>query len=169
VRVTRIKSLTTIACLAAALLAAPAGAALPERGVLEPGASLGGIRIGMTKSSVREAWGKGFGRCRSCPDETWYFTYRRFEPQGAGIAFARGRVMRVYTLWQPSGWRTSSGLVLGSSEAEVTSRLGGLPREECSGYAALIDRGDDADSIYYLDEGTLWGFGLIRAGLSPCL
>jgi hypothetical protein len=123
----------------------------------------------MSTQSVRDAWGKRFGRCRSCPRETWYFTYRRFQPQGAAVEFSGGRVQRVYTLWQPPGWRTASGLLLGTSEGEVTSALGGLPREECPGYSALIRHDEQVDSVVYLYKGGLWGLGLIRSGLSPCL
>ncbi len=152
-------------------LALPAGAsaALPDPGTLVPGQSLGGVRIGMTKGEVRQAWGKRFGRCRSCPRETWYFTYRPFEPKGAGVVFGGRVVAHVFTLWQPEGWKDAAGLTLGATERDVTRLRGSLPRRECTGYTALLLRGQRADSVYYLDGGELWGFGLTRPGASPCV
>jgi hypothetical protein len=159
-----------LASVAAALVfAAGASAALPAEGVLVPGESLGGIRVGMSKAEVRQTWGKRFGRCRSCVLETWYFTYRRFEPQGAAVAFAGRRVERVYTLWQPPGWRTSGGLLLGTAEADVVRVFGSPPRRECGSYAALVVHGRRADSVLYLYGGGLWGLGLMRPGSSPCV
>ena len=58
-----------------------------------PASALGGVRIGMTKQEVQARWGTSFGRCRGCTRETWYFNYRPFDPQGAGVSFARGRVV----------------------------------------------------------------------------
>jgi hypothetical protein len=159
-----------VALVAAVALTGPAVAAarLPAEGILVPGESLGGIRVGMTKAAVRSTWGRSFGRCRSCGLETWYYTYRTFQPQGAAVALERGRAQLVYTLWQPSGWRTARGLALGAAESDVTGAVRGATRRECDGYVALIQRGRSADSIYYLVDGGLWGFGLTRSGFPPC-
>jgi len=54
----------------AALLTPAAAAAPPEAGVLAPGTSLGGVRLGMTKADVRRTWGSSYGRCRDC--DRWY-------------------------------------------------------------------------------------------------
>jgi hypothetical protein len=172
-----IKPLVALAaCALAALLftggsaAAPNGTtALPQRGVLVPGKSLGGVTLGMTKAQVRRAWGTRFGRCRSCADETWYFNYRPFEPQGAGVAFRRGRVMRLFTLWQPDGWRTPEAVVLGAPESEITDTYGALVRRRCDRYTALLMRSERVQTAFYVYNGELWGFGLTRPGASPCV
>jgi hypothetical protein len=65
----------------------------------------------------------------------------------------------VYTLWQPPGWHTAT-LRLGDPQAKVGSAL----TEQCSGYDALV-RGT---SVYYVVNGSVWGFGLIPKGRSPC-
>src|SRR5919202_255612 len=91
--------------------------ALPQHGVLVPGRSLGGLRLGATRAEVRTAWGASYGRCRGCADETWYFTYRAFTPQGAGVSFRSGRAVALFTLWSPPGWRTSRGLTIGDAIA----------------------------------------------------
>jgi hypothetical protein len=164
----------TALALAAALalgvaLAGNAGAALPREGVLLPGQTLGGVAPGMSKAEVRRIWGTGFGRCRDCSLETWYFTYRPFEPQGAGVVFRRGRVAHVFTLWQPAGWRTPGGVELGEPEAEVTRVYGALVRRRCIRYTALLLRGPRADTAFYVFDGTVWGFGLMRRSANPCL
>ena len=146
----------------------PALAGLPRAGVLVTGRSLGGIHLGSTRAEVKAAWGSSYGRCGSCFFETWYFTYRRFRPQGAAVVFHRGRVTGIYTVWQPVGWRTTGGLVLGADEAEVTRFEGALPRKQCSEYAALVLKGSSADTVFYLYNGVLWGFGLTLPGSSPC-
>jgi hypothetical protein len=169
------RTLTRAAPLAAAALAAlvlsatTAAAALPRAGVFVPGRSLGGVALGMTKAEIKRVWGTRFGRCRDCEAETWYFTYRSFEPQGAGVVFRRGRVAHVFTLWQPAGWRTTRGLALGAPESAVRRAYGSLVRRECIGYSALVTPGRRAQSAFYVFDGELWGFGLTRPGASPCL
>jgi hypothetical protein len=122
----------------------------------------------MSKAKVRSVWGTRFGRCRDCSPETWYYTYRPFEPEGAGVSFRRGRVVRVFTLWQPPGWRTNDGIELGEPEAEVTRIFGALVRRRCIRYSALLLRGDRAQTAFYTFEGELWGFSLTRPGDDPC-
>jgi hypothetical protein len=167
-------TLAALALAAAAATAWPASApaapaALPSAGILVPGRSLGGISLGMTKAQVRDRWGARFGRCRHCASETWYFTYRPFEPQGAGVVFRRGRVVQVFTIWQPEGWRTSKGLVLGAAEAEVTRLYGTLLRRRCIRYTAFVVSDRKVQTVVYVFDGEVWGFGLTQPGSSPCL
>ena len=148
-----------------ALAAVAVLAALPQPGLLVPGRSLGGIRLGEPAAQVRAPLGSFHGVCRGCSRTTWYFTYRRFDRVGLGVELERGRVAAVYTLWQPAGWRTPSGVALGAPEAALPAAL---LRVECSGYAALVHRGRDAQTAYYVVNGKLWGFGLLRPRDSPC-
>ncbi len=157
------------ALLAALALATSAAGAPPRVGVLVPGERLGGLRIGMTKQDVRRVWGASFGRCRGCKNETWYFNYRPFYPEGAGVAFEGKRVVHVFTLWQPKGWRTAGGLALGAAEAEVTRLHPAAVRQACGRYSALVLYGRRAQSAFYVYQGELWGFGLLRPGATPCL
>jgi hypothetical protein len=141
---------------------------LPNHGVLVPGKSLGRVSLGMTHAQVRGEWGGGFGRCRGCAHETWFYNYRDFTPQGAAVRFAKGRVDAVWTLWQPSGWHTSDGLQLGVSAGQVTAHYGPLVTITCGSYRALIRTKGHVTSVYYLFAEKLWGFGLNRPGASPC-
>jgi hypothetical protein len=152
----------------AATAAALALAALPQHGVLVPDVSLGGLRLGMTPAQVRAAWGEAFARCRGCSDPTWYYTYRRFAPQGGGVAFRQGRVVAVFTLWAPPGWRSTRGLAIGDPEARVTALYGALLRVHCGSYDAFVRAGKTSQTAFYVYGGKVWGFGLSSAAVPAC-
>jgi hypothetical protein len=155
--------------LAALALAPPAAAPPPVAGLFVPGVSLGGVELDMTKREVLRAWGQRHGVCRGCPRETWYFNYRPFEPEGAGVVFRRGRVAHVFTLWEPEGWRTVDGLALGADEGEIGEGLVVLDERACAGYTAVLASGPSAVSVFYVYRERLWAFGLIPPGGDPCL
>jgi hypothetical protein len=135
--------------------AAPLGA-LPAQGVFVPGKSLGGVRLGDGRSEVLDVWGRRHGVCRDCPLVTWYFNLKPFEPQGAAVTFSHGRVVRAYTVWRPRGWHTDKGLELGATSGTLAKAYAGLAFRSCNRYGAF-------------HRGRLWGFGLTRPRLSPCL
>jgi hypothetical protein len=158
------------AILLAVLLcaAAPAAAAPPRAGTLVPGRSLGGIRLGETAAQLRAALGDRYGVCRGCKTTTWYFTYRPFARQGLAVELTRNRVSAVYTVWQPSGWSAPKGLFIGAIEAQVTTLAGPLVVLTCAGYEAFTKDTNGAQTAYYIVDGKLWGFGLMRAHTNPC-
>jgi hypothetical protein len=159
-----------LACAAVLVLcsATVASAALPRAGALVPGRSLAGIHLGETGAQVRAALGRSYGVCRGCAVRTWYFTYLRFDRRGLAVELAGGRVSAVYTLWQPAGWSAPGGLKLGTPQAEITNAAGPLIPVTCSGYDALTRDDPGARTVYYVVNGSLWGFGLMRAHESPC-
>jgi hypothetical protein len=159
----------SLAVLVAALaVSAPAAAALPRAGVFVPGRSLGGIRLGESATDVRAALGHSYGVCNACATTTWYFTYKKFDQHGLGVELTGGRVSAVYTLWQPSGWHARAGLRLGILEAQLTTSTEPLVSVVCPGYDARVADGPHARSVYYVADGKLWGFGLLRAHANPC-
>ena len=137
--------------------------------MLVPGVSLGGVEIGMTTQEVLDAWGTRHGVCRDCARTTWYFNYRAFAPEGAGVEFRRARVHRIFTVWKPLGWRAADGLALGASASAAEDQQEIQDRHECAGYTALLAPGEAGTSVFYLYRDELWGFGLIRRGTTPCL
>jgi hypothetical protein len=154
--------------LALAAVVATSGT-LPKAGVLVPGRSLGGVRLGETAAQVRASLGRFFGVCASCTRTTWYFTYARWEQRGLAVELDGGdRVSAVYTLWQPPGWRTLGGLRLGAAESQVTRRIGSLVPIACRSYDALVRDVQAARTVYYVVSGKLWGFGLMAARADPC-
>jgi hypothetical protein len=158
-----------IVCAALLLsVAQPAAAALPRQGTLVPARSLGGVRLGETAAQVRAALGRSYGVCRGCAAPTWYFTYLRFDRRGLAVELTGGRVSAVFTLWQPGGWTAPRGLQLGAAQAQVTSLAGPLIPISCTGYDALVRDAPRARTAYYVVDGRLWGFGLLRAHENPC-
>ena len=157
-----------LAVSAALVLTSTASAAPPKAGVLVPGKRLGGLALGATRAQVRAAWGTRFGRCRDCREPTWYFNFRPFEPQGAGVAFRHGRVSALFTLWSPEGWRTDRGLQIGEPEARIAGLYGPLLRTSCGTYSALtLPHGRTTTAIYVVDE-QVWGFALLRRDERVC-
>lgn len=164
------KLLLAVGVVASALATAGSGTAVPpERGMLVPGESLGGVEIGMTKAQVTRRWGERYGVCQNCGRTTWYFNYRPFLPQGTGVVFERGAVAHVFTLWQPDGWRTSEGLRLDAPAADIPRTYGPLDRRRCVRYYALVESAQRAQTVYYVFENEVWGFGLTVPDASPCL
>ena len=108
------------------------------------------------------------GVCLHCATTTWYFNYARFQRRGLAVELTHGVVSAVYTLWQPAGWRATNGLRLGVLEAQLTSTTKPLVAVACPGYDARVADSGTARSVYYVVQGKLWGFGLLRAHANPC-
>ena len=161
------RSVIATAVIALAL-AVPAGATLPKAGLLAPGRSLGGVRLGESARAVRAALGTFYGTCRDCPRRTWYFTYKPFDKRGLAVEFTRSRVSGVYTLWRPAGWHGPHRLGFGTSVLAVHRLTGASRTITCTGYSTLVRDSAQARTAYYIVEGRLWGFGLFGNGTSPC-
>jgi hypothetical protein len=153
----------------ALVLAAAAAAAPPRAGLFVPGVSLGGLRLGMTQKQVRHAWGTGYGVCRGCADLTWYFNYRPYHPEGAGVVFRKGRVVAIFTHWSPPGWHTPGRVKIGDPAAEVAQRYDALPATTCGNYSVVNVIRLDTINAFYIVNDEVWGFGLTTGRVSPCL
>jgi hypothetical protein len=156
---------TTVAVL---LLAAPAAADLPKAGVLVPGRSLGGIRLGESQRAVRATLGTFYGTCETCAGRTWFFTYKPFDRHGLAVELDRGRVSGLYTIWHPTGWHGPHQLGFGTTPLVLHRLVGNLHTVVCHGYEALVRDSARARTAYYLFHGRLWGFGLFHRGANPC-
>jgi hypothetical protein len=150
-----------------AVLAAVA-VALPAHGTLVPGRSLGGVRLGDRPARVLRLWGRNHGVCANCRRTTWYYNYARYEPQGAGVEFSRGRVAAVFTLWSPKGWRGPRGLRLGDPADRIRAAYGLLPMEHCTNYDAYAIVAQRNVTVFYVFANKLWGFALTRPSVSVC-
>lgn len=144
------------------------GASLPREGVVHFGESLGGLSLGSSQEDVRAAWGTSFGVCRSCPGETWYFTYREFSPKGVGVEFGAGRVTALFTLWQPEGWRSAGGLKLGTAFGDIPSAYLELPRIDCGGYEAYVHERSTGKTALYIHDELLWAYGVMAPTEPVC-
>jgi hypothetical protein len=152
----------------ALIFAASAAAAPPTAGVVVPGKRLGGLSLGATHAQVRRAWGTGYGVCRDCRAQTWYFNYRLGYPQGVGVSFRRGRAVALFTLWSPPGWRTSRGLQVGDPAARIAGLYGPLLRMSCGTYSVSTLRSGRTTTAFYVVDEQVWGFGLSRPGQQVC-
>jgi hypothetical protein len=166
----RARALVLAVVVVAAAALAPAGAGTsPEEGVLVPGTSLGGVRVGWTAAELERAWGATYGRCRGCRVETRYYNRVAFRPEGAGVELRRGRVVAVFTLWAPPAWHTDRGVYIGEPERRVRAAHGAVRRVACDGYDALVlRRAEVALSVVYAVDGKVWGFGLLGRGAQVC-
>jgi hypothetical protein len=161
--------LTLLAIVIATLLAvAEAAAAPPSAGVLVPGRSLGGLRLGAAPAQVTRTWGGDYGICRNCSVLTWYFNIVPFQPEGAAVELARGHVSAVYTIWKPGAWHDRRNLHLGESAARITELYGPLATQNCGGYSALTLPSARSQTVFYVLDGKLWGFGLFGRTAPVC-
>ena len=158
-----------LALIASATAGAATAAGPPDQGVLVPGVSLGGARLGWTTTQVEKAWGRAEGHCRSCRRETLYFNRYAFRPQGIAVQLARGKVVAVFTLWAPAAWHTSLGLQIGEPLIRVLATYPGTIRTRCTGYDAYLLVTSTAQSAIYVSDGKVWGFGLLLPGRSVCI
>jgi hypothetical protein len=162
----------TLAAVLLALLAPAAAAstrALPEFGVFVPGRSLAGIRLGDTGSSVAARFGRVHQPCTLCDRPTWLYTY---PDRGVGLAVsfdARRRVVAVFTLGAPAGWRSREGLPLGAPVQGIAELYGrDLRPTTCVGYVAWSRHGRNAVTSFYSDGDVVYGFALARPGEPIC-
>ncbi len=143
--------------------------ALPQRGVLVSGKSLAGVQLGDTMATVRSLWGGRFVRCDTCKPAMWFYWYPPpADPQGAGVQFASGRVVAVFTLGSPVGWRTETGIRVGQILDNPST--GGTSRWfSCTGYSAKATRTTPNAVTSILTQGAaVYGFALTRPSVSPC-
>jgi hypothetical protein len=156
--------------LAVALVCVPVsqGATFPTRGVLQPGVSLAGVRIGTTVARVKQLWGSNYKVCPDCKDPTWYFIYAKGEPLGAAVKFRHGRVVAAFTLGSPRGWRTAEGLLMGEQIDRVSKLYGPLGWHVCIGYGAMsMRKGNTVTSIYTTGEA-VYGFAITAPAEPVC-
>jgi len=149
------------------LLAALAGT-LPLHGTLVPAKSLGGLHLGDSPARVAARWGHGFGVCTTCARPTWYYNYTRYQPQGAGVEFTGGHVDAIFTLWSPTGWRTTQALRIGDPAVRITALYGPLALERCGTYDARLLIRTRSVTAFYVVAGKVWGFGLMGPAVPVC-
>ena len=104
----------------------------PTRGIVVPGQSIAGVKIGMTEEQVAKLWGHNYEVCTSCGKKlVWLYEYRGAEPLGAAVKFdapapkgstredrrravgnlqgkvtptSGSKVISVFTLGSPASW-----------------------------------------------------------------
>ena len=150
--------------------ATKAGAFLPAKGILHPGKSLAGIKLGDTMARVKQVWGGNYKVCegKQCPYPTWYYIYPKGEPLGASVRFKNGRVVTIFTLGSPIGWRTAEGLIIGEQVDRIAQLYGKLTWNVCIGYGAMTMRTNSAVTAIYTTGESVYGFALTRPTEPVC-
>ena len=141
---------------------------LPMRGVVIPGVSLAGIRIGDTEQHVRQVWGSSFVTCKYCSDPTWLYEYESGEPLGTAARFQKGRVVAVFTLGSPAGWRTNRGLYIGAPISNAYEFLQSTGTTRCIGFDAITMRQGNVVTAIYSSAGVVYGFALVTPAMTVC-
>jgi len=154
--------------------AARTSQALPPVGILTPGVSLGGLQIGDTQSQVVKRWGHAYAICpeNQCAgtDVVWLFVYTHGEPLGAAVRFSKlGRVIAVFTLGSPAGWKTHEGLRIGQAVDDAYRIYGqNLAWSVCVGYGAMSMRNSEAVTSIYTTGDNVYGFAITAPGIPIC-
>jgi hypothetical protein len=141
---------------------------LPTRGVVVPGVSFAGVRIGDTEQRVRRVWGTTYVTCNYCTDTTWLYEYRFGEPLGAAARFEHNRVVALFSLGSPAGWKTSTGLEIGDPISNVYQHYATTGTTRCVGFDAVTARTGKAVTAFYSAAGVVYGFAIVVPGLTVC-
>jgi hypothetical protein len=141
---------------------------LPQRGVVIPGRSFAGVHIGDTMDQVRSLWGTQYETCKYCVDPTWLYEYRGSEPLGAAVRFEQGRVVAVFSLGSPSGWRTNRGLYIGDPIGNVYGHYTTTGTTRCIGFDAITVRTGRTVTAFYSAAGVIYGFAIVVPSMTVC-
>jgi hypothetical protein len=141
--------------------------ALPKQGVLVPGRSLAGVKLGDSAETVRRLWGQHFVVCDTCEPMTWFYLYATGDPVGAGVTFRRGRVTAVFTLGMALGWRSASGVRVGQLLDTNDPDADGS-WEMCSGFAVRSQPSERAVTSILTLGPAVYGFSLTRPSEPVC-
>ncbi|MEI8105767.1 MAG: hypothetical protein WCH31_08000 [Actinomycetes bacterium] len=161
---------TAVACIVGlAIIGVATAGALPSRGVFIAGQSLAGVRLGDTMDQVKQRLGPKYVQCGSqCADPTWLFTYRAGEPLGMAVRFQKKKVVAVFTLGTPTGWKSSKGLKLFDPIATVYQYYTPNGEVRCVGFDALTISNPAGTSAVYAAAGVVYGFALVVPGMTVC-
>ena len=107
------------------------------------------MKLGDTMARVKQLWGHDYKVCqgKQCPYPTWYYIYPKGEPLGASVRFRNGKVVTIFTLGSPIGWRTAEGLIIGEQVDRIAQLYGKLTWNVCIGYGAMTMRTDAAVTV----------------------
>jgi len=142
----------------------PAGI-FPVNGVLVPGQSLGGIRLGDTGGKVLTLWGRDFTMLPGQP-MTWLYMSPTGDPYGAGVSFREGKVTAIFTLGGITGWHRSDGLRIGQIFSKFNDPNGRTTA--CVGYGAISSHARDAVTSILMQGQSVYGFALTRPSEPVC-
>jgi hypothetical protein len=147
---------------------AHAAAHFPVKGIVVPGISFAGIKLGDTEQRVRAVWGSSFTACGYCKDTTWLYEYRGGEPLGAAARFENGKLVAVFSLGSPAGWKTDKGLYMGDPIENVYQYYPATGTTRCIGFDAITAKTGKSVTAFYSAAGVVYGFAMVIPGMTVC-
>ena len=85
------------------------------------------------------------------------------------MRFRNGKVVTIFTLGSPTGWRTAEGLMIGEQVDRVSQLYGKLTWSTCIGYGAMSMRTNARRSPRSTSTGqAVYGFALSRPNEPVC-
>jgi hypothetical protein len=147
---------------------AATAAHLPTRGVIIPGVSFAGVKIGDTEKRVKALWGTRFATCKYCTDTTWLYEYQFGEPLGAAARFEHNRVVAVFSLGSPAGWKTNKGLEMGDPISNVYQYYETTGTTRCVGFDAITAKTGKYVTAFYSAAGVVYGFAIVIPRMTVC-
>jgi hypothetical protein len=141
---------------------------LPARGLVIPGVSLAGVKIGDSMQQVRKVWGTSYQTCKYCNDPTWLYEYKGSEPLGAAVRFENGKVVAVFSLGSPAGWRTNKGLYMGDPIQNVYEHYPQTGTTRCIGFDAITVKTGRYITAFYSAAGVIYGFAIVVPSMTVC-
>jgi hypothetical protein len=173
IRTSLVLALAVALCPFGAAASVGRASALPTHGVLIPGKSLAGVKLGDTMAQVVKRWGGNYKLCKAgadhCGAATWYYIYPQGEPLGAAVKFNKqGRAVALFTLGSSVGWRTAEGLLMGEDLDRVHAIYGQTTWKVCVGYGAMVMRTGHSNTSIYTTGEAVYGFALTAPSESVC-
>jgi hypothetical protein len=141
---------------------------LPSHGVIVPGVSFAGVKIGDSPKKVRARWGNRFIQCKYCTDMTWLYEYQFGEPLGAAARFQHNKVVAVFSLGSPAGWKTNKGLAMGDPISNVYQYYQTTGTTRCIGFDAITAKTGKNVTAFYSTAGVIYGFAIVIPKMTVC-
>jgi hypothetical protein len=140
----------------------------PIRGLVLPGVSFAGLKLGWTPQQVRAKWGSNYITCKYCSDPTWLYEYQAGEPLGAAVRFEQNKAVAIFSLGSPAGWRTDKGLYMGDPISNVYLFYKNTGTTRCIGFDAVTVRLGKSVMAFYSAAGALYGFAMVVPSMTVC-
>lgn len=150
---------------------------LPTVGILVPGVSLAGIKLGMTEKQVGKILGENPVLCtvaisKLCAEPVFLYEYTHGEPLGVGVKFhafeGNELVSAVFTLGTIQGWHTKEGLKMGDPVSNIYNFYSTPINTNCIGFAALSAKSGKVTTSFYTADGIVSGFALTQPPEGVC-
>jgi hypothetical protein len=119
-------------------------------------------------AKVKTVWGPKYKTCTYCTDITWLYMYRTGEPLGAAARFEQGKVVAVFTLGSPAGWKTDKGLAMGDGISNVYQYFSNTGTKRCIGFDAITTQTGNVTTAFYSAAGVVYGFAMVIPGMTVC-